>query len=251
MKNLVYLFIFVVLSTLPCLANEINKFVLLSVSEMPVQGGYELTDLPAMRMKEAFTMVGPSVLFLEASLATPSYCTTATYMVFYKTLEKLWAANSLSPSERVLKALKPKLEKDGVGLWGRWNSNGPGTAKLFFDSEIGMNFDDPAKALPGDFMKIFWNDEVGKFEKGHTGIFLGLKTTDGKKMLSFWASSKSTDGFAERTIPLSEAKRIVFSRLTHPENIERLGQLAETDTFLASMLTQVSSWEELRKVSGF
>lgn len=232
-------------------SQEMNKFVLSSVKEMPLEGGYELTETPARRMMEAFSLGGNSDLNLDPILAVPSYCTTATYMVFYKALEKYWASRTIFPSEELLKKLKPEMEKDGVRTWGRWNSNGPGTAKLFFDTGLGKNFDDLTKAIPGDFIKIFWNDQVGKLEKGHTGIFLGLTSVNGEKAMKFWASSKSTNGFSERTILMSEAERILFSRLTNPENVVEIAKLPEEDDFLASMLNRVSSWEELKRASGF
>lgn len=231
--------------------SDMNQRVLEAVSEMPKEGGYELTVLPAQRMSDAFFLRTSNELTLNAFLALPSYCTTATYMVFFKVLEKYWAENSFQPDSDVLVKLKPQLENDGLRIWGRWNSNGPGTAKFFHDTNMGTNFDDINKARAGDFIKIFWNDQVGKLEKGHTGVFLGLKVQNGKQMLHFWASSKSTNGFAERIIPLTEANRILFSRLDRPENYLNIANLPELDSFLASMLTRQSNWTELKEASGF
>lgn len=122
---------------------------------------------------------------------------------------------------------------------------------FFMTQKIGTNFEDLNRARPGDFIKIFWNNQVGKLERGHTGVFLGLKKINGQQMLQFWASSKSTNGFSERMIPLIEAKRILFSRLDRPENSENIAGLSDLDSFLASMLTRESTWEELKEVSGF
>lgn len=230
---------------------DMNQLVLEAVNEMPSEGGYELTVVPPQRMAEAFVLQSSGVLDLDPFQAVPSYCTTATYMVFYKVFQKYWEATSGQPSVDVLMKLRPKLESDGERIWGRWNSNGPGTAKFFYDTKIGTNFDDLKRALPGDFIKIFWNDQVGKQERGHTGVFLGLKKINGQQMLQFWASSKSTNGFSERMVPLTEAKRILFSRFDRPQNYLNINDLPELDPFLASMLSRVSSWEELKAVSGF
>jgi hypothetical protein len=62
---------------------------------------------------------------------------------------------------------------DGVGIWGRWNANGPGTARLFEELHLGKNFTSFEEARPGDFMKIFWNDNIGGTESGHSVIYLG------------------------------------------------------------------------------
>lgn len=227
-----------------------NPLVLQAVNEMPSEGGYELTNVPPQRMADAFVLQSSGVLDLDPFQAIPSYCTTATYMVFYKALQKYWEATSGLPSADLLMKIRPTLESDGERIWGRWNSNGPGTAKFFRDTKMGSNFDDLRKARPGDFIKIFWNDQVGKLERGHTGIFLGLKKVDGQQMLLFWASSKSTNGFSERMVPLSEAKRILFSRFDMPQNFHNIKDLPELDPFLSSMLDRISNWDEVRAVTG-
>ena len=66
-------------------------------------------------------------------------------------------------------------QRDGEGIWGRWNANGPGTARLFHELGLGSNFDNFDQAKPGDFMKIFWSRQVGKSEHGHSTIFLGME----------------------------------------------------------------------------
>jgi hypothetical protein len=32
-------------------------------------------------------------------------------------------------------------QRDGEGIWGRWNANGPGTARLFHEMNLGENFE--------------------------------------------------------------------------------------------------------------
>ena len=39
-------------------------------------------------------------------------------------------------------------QRDGQGVWGRWNANGPGTARLFTELRLGRNFTDFAEARP-------------------------------------------------------------------------------------------------------
>lgn len=253
MRNAFLFTLIVIILPLQIQASDVdmNQLVLEAVQEMPAEGGYELTNVPARRLVESFSFNTPSDLILDPFRATPSYCTTATYMVFFKIMKKFWELSKIEPSQEVLLKLKPQMERDGLRIWGRWNSNGPGTAKLITDAMMGTNFDDVEKAQPGDFIKMFWNDQVGKLEKGHTGIFLGLQSLNGVRMIRFWASSKSTNGFAERIIPLSEAKRILFTRIDRPENFEKIKDLPENDLFLESMLEVVSSWSEVKKVSGF
>src|SRR5204863_8378 len=65
-------------------------------------------------------------------------------------------------------------QRDGEGIWGRWNANGPGTARLFHELQLGSNFDNFDQAKPGDCMKIFWSRQVGKSEHAHSTIFVGI-----------------------------------------------------------------------------
>lgn len=228
---------------------DYNTWVLETIEKMPKAGGYELTSTPVKRLRDAFTWEddNQSNLVLDARKTTPSYCTTATYVVFFQVLQRYWSERNEAMDFLVLERLKPNLERDGLRIWGRWNSNGPGSAKFFNDARLGENFDDPNLARPGDFLKIFWNMEVGKKERGHTVIFLGHKNG----AITFWGSSKSTNGYGVKTVSRSEYGRLLFSRLTSPENAPAIAALPEDDEFLASMLSRVSSWAEVREVSGF
>ena len=89
-----------------------------------------------------------------------------------KTLGVLRDRGDLQLDYETLDALMIHGQRDGAGIWGRWNANGPGTARLFSELGIGRNFDDFEEAEPGDFMKIFWSPEVGREEHGHSVIYL-------------------------------------------------------------------------------
>lgn len=228
---------------------DYNSWVLKAIESMPRAGGYELTSTPVKKMRDAFTWSDETrtQLSLDPRMTTPSYCTTATYLIFFQVLHRFWQENQEAVDTLVLERLKPNLERDGLRIWGRWNSNGPGSAKFFHDTGLGINFDDPNMARPGDFLKIFWNNQVGKNERGHTVIFLGHKNGS----ITFWGSSKSTKGYGVKTVARSEYNRLLFSRLTNPQNASEIAKIPEDDEFLASMLSRVSSWEEVREVSGF
>ncbi|MFZ4712459.1 MAG: hypothetical protein ACOYL6_01990 [Bacteriovoracaceae bacterium] len=233
--------------------NQVQSWILQSIAEMPNKGGYELTDAPALALEKSFSWedsLGVLTLELNPNINGPSYCTTATYMVFYKTLQKYWRWTSIIPTKETYSLLKPQMEKDGERLWGRWNANGPGTAKFFYDLKLGTNFEDIKLARAGDFLKIYWNDQVGSKERGHSVIYLGLENLDGIEMIKFWSSNKSTDGYSEKLVPRSDAVRMVFSRLDHIENINNVSQLSVNDDFLSSMLSVESNWEELQRVTG-
>lgn len=230
--------------------SQIQKWVMESVAEMPSAGGYELTAKAPQVLRDAFSFGAEDELRMSLKAVTPSYCTTATYFVFYRVLQKYWTFSGAKPSLSTLNFLKPNLEKDGLRSWGRWNSNGPGTSKYFHDAQIGQNFEDISKARTGDFLKLFWNGLVGKNERGHSVIFLAQETQKGVPGLWFWGSSSSTKGYGRKWIPLTDAKKMIFTRLTNPENFENIGRLQENDDFLESMLTTEYSWAQVQAVTG-
>ena len=229
--------------------DQVQQWVLDSVNEMPSKGGYVLTKISPERLRDAFTLQN-GVMTVDEVAATPSYCTTSTFIVLYKVLQKYWDYSRVTPSTAVLEMIKPNVEMDGVRIWGRWNSNGPATAKFFNDARIGQNFDDINQARPGDFLKMFWNGQVGKTEQGHSVVFLGQEKVNGVMMIKFWSSNKTTDGYGVRWVPVTDAKRMVFSRLTNLQNFENIAKLPETDDYLASMLSKSATWDEVRRVTG-
>ena len=120
---------------------------------------------------------------------------------------------------------------------------------LFYELGLGRNFTSFSSARPGDFLKIFWTDAVGKKENGHSVIFLGLKTVDGVETVRFWSSNRP-GGFGESSVPREKIARAIFSRLEHPEKISDWAILPESDAYLASLLTTESSFPEAAKMSG-
>ena len=116
-------------------------------------------------------------------------------------------------------------QRDGEGVWGRWNANGPGTARLFYEMRLGRNFSEFAQAQPGDFMKIFWSNAVGRREHGHSVIFLGTETVNGVESVRFWSSNLGY-GYSEKVVPRTKIAAAVFSRLTTPQNLGRAPDFA-------------------------
>lgn len=225
-------------------AQALNSSVLEAIKTMPKKGGYVLTSVSPKKMRDAFTWKLDE-LFVSQSKAIPSYCTTATYIVFFKALESYWKTNGY-PAKDIQEFYKPNLEADGVRAWGRWNSNGPGTSKFFQDTGLGTNFEDISKALAGDFLKIWWNTEIGKNEQGHSVVYIRSDETT----ITFWSSNTSTHGYGERTIPKTMAKRLLFSRLDRPENAVKIKDIPQTDEFLKSMLTREITWKDVQDVAG-
>jgi hypothetical protein len=214
---------------------QINRIVIDSIASMPKQGGYSTSGISNQQLLRAVSTSG-GILRVEPSRAIPSYCSEATYLVFLKTLGRL-QQQGLTLSPETLMALRPAGQPDGVGIWGRWNANGPGTARLFHELGLGTNFSDLNRARPGDFLKVFWTDQIGASEHGHSVIFLGTESVDGVSFLRFWSSNLHV-GYGEKSVPLNRIRRMLFSRLESPGNINR--PLPRRDSYL-SQLERISS----------
>jgi hypothetical protein len=218
-------------------STPINYLVLQAIQEMPKGGGYSVKREASQGLKSSIQIVPGAMgssLAIHADLAQPSFCSGATYLVFLKTIETLMAQGKISLSPRQLSALTVNGQPDGEGVWGRWNANGPGTARLFYEVGLGPNYSSLAAARPGDFMKIFWNDEIGSKEEGHSVIYLGTHSSEEGEMVRFW-SSNIVVGFSEKEVPLARIKRVLISRLENPQGIENVSLLPKRDDYLASM----------------
>ncbi len=246
--------LFLALLSVSAALADFNKAVLEEVRSMPSGGGYA-TNLHAHAALASSVEVEESVR-IRPELAKPGYCSGATYLVFLKTLESLQQDGTISLSRETWDALVPRLRPDGKdtlpdgeSVWGRWNANGPGTARLFYQLGLGRNFTRFSDARSGDFMKIFWTDSVGRKENGHSVVFLGLETVNGVETVRFWSSNRP-GGFGESSVPREKIARAIFSRLERPERISRWLDLSPSDPYLASLLTTESSFSEATKMSG-
>src|SRR5262245_53400600 len=150
------------------LHDDPNRVILSIIDSMPIGGGYSASSA-ATRDLQSAVQVRAGRLEVNPSAARPTYCSGAIYLVFVRAIQKL-LPESVFPG-RLNEALTIRGQPDGVGVWGRWNSNGPGTACLFHELGLGQNFTSFEAARPGDFMKIFWTQAVGRRERGHSVIF--------------------------------------------------------------------------------
>lgn len=173
---------------------------------------------------------GASKPTIDVSKARPSFCSSAVYMLFLKSL-LTWDTGRSRISRAAWVNLKPYTlavtdslgnviprEDDGYGCWGRANANGPGLGVLTYELNAGENYyignrseyasakdyiDAWEKVKPYDFLKIFWNDGIGcdnddpaGDESGHMVLFLGRKVaydSDGARddIVTWWSSNGS------------------------------------------------------------
>lgn len=225
---------------------DCNALILAQVQAMPNGGQYAANRLAMIRLTAAINIQN-GVLSVQAEDTSPNFCSGATYLVFLKTIGALNGRIPLTSA--TLDALLVRGQPDGRGIWGRWNANGPGTARLFYEAGLGRNFDDFERARPGDFMKIFWTQEVGRLERGHSVIFLGREMRDGVESVRFWSSNLHS-GYGEKIVPRTKIAYAIFSRLEHPEALNRLPALSASDPYLSHLPTVRSSIPEARSMTG-
>src|SRR5712691_10048077 len=151
-------------------AASLNSLILEQMRKMPSGGKYSVSHFAKIKLQSAAHFESGK-FFVIPTAPYPSFCSGATYIVFIKTIEALRERGQLQLDFATLNHLVIRDQRDGEDVWGRWNANGPGTARLFYELGLGRNFTDFSQAQPGDFMKIFWNKNVGRRESGHSVIF--------------------------------------------------------------------------------
>jgi len=216
---------------------DYNDLVLEQVSQMPKGGRYSASRFAKIRLQSSAHFESGKFFIIPSG---PSFCSGATYLVFIRTIEALRDRGQLRLDYDTLERLIIRDQRDGEGVWGRWNANGPGTARLFHELRLGRNFDNIDQAKPGDFMKIFWSRAVGRNEHGHSTIFLGTENRPDGQYVRYW-SSNVPSGYGEKSVPRSKIAYALFSRLETPGNLERITGAPLVDTYLASLLRSRSS----------
>jgi hypothetical protein len=225
-----------------------NAAILQAVRLFPEGGRYSTG-------KDAFDALQQAVHWeddrpaLRPKVATPSFCSGGTYVAFLVMLAQQQFDGKLSLTPDVWRALMVDNQHDGEGVWGRWNANGPGTARLFFETGAGRNFTDWSQAQAGDFLKIFWNEFIGSQESGHSVIFIGVEKQEAEEMVTFW-SSNQPEGYGVKSVPRSSIKRAVFSRLETPNKLSAVLKMPRQDEFLTSLQHTTAKPEDAAKMVG-
>ena len=248
--NRFYVFIltsFIAVAPHVSFAGDYNDLVLAQISQMPKGGRYSVSHFAKIRLQSSAHFESGKFFIIPSG---PSFCSGATYLVFIRTIEALRERGQLSLDYGALERLIIRDQRDGEGVWGRWNANGPGTARLFHELRLGRNFDNIDQAKPGDFMKIFWSRAVGRNEHGHSTIFLGTENRPDGQYIRYW-SSNVPSGYGEKSVPRSKISYALFSRLEAPGNLERITSAPLVDTYLASLLRSRSSISEAGAKCGF
>lgn len=226
---------------------DYNAKIVEAVHSMPSGGGHKQTLEAALNLQKSM-WIENGKLVIKPEISVPTFCSAATYLVFLSLLVDL-QKNGLEISEPVLNLLLAHRQLDGQEIWGRWNANGPGVARLFFETGMGRNFVNWNEAKPGDFLKIFLNEFIGKKERGHLVVYLGTELVNGQEMVKLW-SSNPPEGRSFQSMPRTKIVRWVFSRFEHPEAVQNIASIPFNDTYLASLLTVDSSEAEMWEKVG-
>jgi hypothetical protein len=235
-------------SSAHCSGENLNSLVLEQLKQMPKGGKYSVSRFAKIKLQSAAHFESGK-FFILPSAASPSFCSGATYLVFIRTIETLREKGQLQLNFPTLEHLIIRDQHDGEGIWGRWNANGPGTARLFHELGLGRNFVSFDEAQPGDFIKIFWSRQVGRREHGHSAIYLGRENRSGVEYVRYWSSNVGV-GYSEKVVPRSKIAGAIFSRLQTPVNLARINSVPLVDSYLASLLRKRSSFAEATSKCG-
>lgn len=217
----------------------LNRHILAAIKTMPDGGGYDSSQAAVDRLAASVKVEGGAIR-QDLTVAKASFCSGATYLVFLRAVETLRKNGGLKLSPEAVALLAELGVKDGERVFGRWNANGPGTAKLFAELGCGRNFTAYDEARPGDFMKIWWTGAIGGKERGHLVIYLDSN----KSSVRFW-SSNQPDGYGIRTVAKDTIARVLFSRIEQLDRLENVVKLSPKNEFLAEMLTKPFTWESV------
>src|SRR5438067_7971712 len=129
-------------------ATDINSLILEQMGKMPSGGKYSVSHVAKIKLQSAAHFESGK-FFVIPTKPYVSFCSGATYLVFIKTIEALRETGDLKLDFATLNQLIIRDQHDGEGVWGRWNANGPGTARLFYElgrseehtSELQSRFD--------------------------------------------------------------------------------------------------------------
>jgi len=233
-----------------CGGVDYNAMILKIIDGLPTGGGYSLSashvELPTITAHN----IGGGHWEMRVYDGHPTHCTGATYTVYAHLVALLHNSGAirLSPTQlRALAVLRTMPDgtarTDGEGPFAIFNSNGAGAAALLKHTGTGFSFRDDKLmyARPGDFLKLFWNENVGSTERGHQAIYTGHREIEGRDMICFWSSqsqkkkrrgghteplyfpasaaAKVQDGYGVVCRPRSDIKAMIFSRITCMEHL--------------------------------
>ncbi len=233
-----------------CSGVDYNAMILRIIKRLPVGGGYSLNSKVVEMPTVTAHNIGGGNWEMRVYDGKPTHCTGATYGVFVHLVAMLQNSGviQLSPDQlqslAVLRTMPDgSAREDGEGPFAIFNSNGAGAAALVNHTGTGFSFRDDklTYARPGDFVKLFWNGNVGSNEQGHQAIFTGHREVAGREMICFWSSqrqnrkrrggrtealyfspsgkSKIENGYGEVCRPRGDVKAMVFSRITCMEHL--------------------------------
>ena len=206
---------------------------------MPKGRGYEASQKAVDRLAANVTLKN-DVIHQNLKGARASFCSGATYMVFLRVIDQLQNNQSITLNKKQLTRFADIGVKDGEEIFGRWNANGPGTAKLFTELGCGVNFTSYEHAQPGDFMKVWWTTAIGGKERGHLVVYLGHT----KDSVKFWSSNQPS-GYGSKSVARSRIKHTLFSRFTRHDKLTQASSISKKNQFLSDMLRKDFSWAQV------
>ena len=226
----------------------VNDRILAAIEKMPIGGGYAVTSSASKALGSAIGLDESGNLSIKAAMAKPSFCSGAVYLVMLIALKpEIDGIKDPEVRRTLIRTLDVTGQPDGKGIWGRWNSNGPCMAVTFAESGLGRSFWGYKSAAPGDFLKLWWTEAIGRDESGHSVVFLGFKKAEnGEDGIEIWSANKP-EGYGKKVIPLSKIKHAQVSRFEHPNKVVGLLRLSEKNDYLASMLKRTTTPDEIDK----
>ena len=258
-------------------SGDFREIVISEIAEVEPYGGYSTKGTTALfkqtawkGLHKAFRMRGGKPV-IDLGKARPSFCSGAVYLLLTRSVltwdtyvnggGKISSDAWIAMKPYTMKGLDYPPQDDGVGLWGCANANGPGLAVALkkigaavntvidlrsayaSDEEYWSVWD---SAEPGDFLKIFRTEAIGRSEKGHMVVYLGSQyaVRGGRRddLIWYWSSNGSGEstakGYYITSCYASEITRGVITKVADPAAFANAYTVEPTDEdkWLASLL---------------
>ena len=130
---------------------------------MPKGCGYDASQAAVDRLASSVSLKN-GIIKQDLKAAKSTFCSGATYLVFLRTIEQLRLGNSTFLPESKYTRFADLRVKDGEEIFGRWNANGPGTAKLFSDLKDSGIFSCKWDARTVWSMEYYHEDDLQNYE---------------------------------------------------------------------------------------
>lgn len=194
-----------------------NHQVLATVAELGQGGGYDVNGGLPFKVSLTHSDTDEKKQF---NVTSPKYgpvaCSSSTYTVWLKTMERMGAFKGLSEKQMEQFKLKSTSNKNFFGMWNNDDKGHADACQMLASYCETFDFKkNKDQLIPGDFL------DLGRKKSGHSAIFMGWADAE-KTQVIYWSSHSSTGGFGLKVEPMSRFVNGHVTRITDPNALKNI-----------------------------